>query len=237
MMAETSPKPAARKKASGVVVPHAPRWEQRLGAAIIYFAVRTYTMTLRLRWDDASREVFEKINGAAIYCLWHNRLALCMAAYQLESPKRNLGKGLAALISASRDGAFLSAILGRFGVEPVRGSSSRRGPQALLELTSWADRGYALAITPDGPRGPCYVIQEGVMSVAQLTGLPIVPFSFYTRNKIRLKSWDRFQIPLPFSRCEMSLGKPVYIPRDTTDAQREEMRKGLEATLKAISRD
>ncbi len=236
-MAETSPKPAARKKASGVVVPHAPRWKQRLGAAIVYFIARAYAMTLRLRWDGDSRDVLEKINGAAIYCLWHNRLALCMAVYQLESRKRNLGKGLAALISASRDGAFLSAILERFAVAPVRGSSSRRGPQALLELTSWAERGYAVAITPDGPRGPCYVVQEGVMSVAQLTGLPIVPFSFYSRRKIRLKSWDRFQIPLPFSRCEMSLGKPLFISRDTTDAQREEMRKGLEATLKTISRD
>ena len=82
---------------------------------------------------------------------------------------------MAALVSASKDGGFLSGILELFGVQPVRGSSSRRGPQALLELTTWAERGHDLTITPDGPRGPCYQVQDGVMSLAQLTGLPIVP--------------------------------------------------------------
>ena len=64
-------------------------------------------------------------------------------------------------------------------MQPVRGSTSRRGPQALLELTSWSERGYDLAITPDGPRGPCYVVQDGIMSLAQLTGLPILPVSYH----------------------------------------------------------
>ena len=68
---------------------------------------------------------------------------------------------MAALVSASKDGAFLTAILEQLKVQPVRGSSSRRGAQALLELTTWAERGYDLAITPDGPRGPRYVVQEG----------------------------------------------------------------------------
>ena len=79
------------------------------------------------------------------------------------------------MVSASRDGGILAGILEQFGVKPVRGSSSRRGPQALLEMTTWAERGYDLAITPDGPRGPRYKVQEGVISAAQLTGLPIVP--------------------------------------------------------------
>ena len=124
-----------------------------------------------------------------------------------------------------------------FGVQPVRGSSSRRGPQALLELTSWAERGYDLSITPDGPRGPCYVVQEGVMSLAQLTALPIVPVSFYMRRKIQLKSWDRFQIPLPFSRCEMILEKPTRVPRDATTEEREALRQQLQQALAAITRD
>ena len=110
-------------------------------------------------------------------------------------------------MSASRDGAFLAAILERFGVQPVRGSSSRRGAQALLELTTWAERGYDLAITPDGPRGPRYVVQDGAMSLAQITGLPIVPVSYFLKWKIQLKSWDGFQIPLPFSICEVTAGK------------------------------
>jgi len=107
----------------------------------------------------------------------------------------------------------------------------------LLELTSWAERGYDLAITPDGPRGPCYVVQEGVMGLAQLTGLPIMPVSYYLGWKIRPKSWDRFQIPLPFSRCEMVFGTPVRVPREASEAEREALRQQLERTLKEISRD
>jgi lysophospholipid acyltransferase (LPLAT)-like uncharacterized protein len=80
-------------------------------------------------------------------------------------------------------------------------------------------------------------VQEGVMSLAQLTGLPIVPFSFYAKWKICVKSWDRFQIPLPFSYCEMRLGKAVFVPRDVTDEQRELLRQQLETELRAITRD
>lgn len=237
MIVEVSSKPTPRKAKSGVVVPHAPRWYQRLGASLIHFASHLYTMTLRLHWDNPSGYAPSDVDGPAIFCLWHNRLILCMEAYQQHTRSRDPGGELAALISASKDGAFLAAILERFRVQPVRGSSSRRGPQALLELTSWAERGYNLAITPDGPRGPRYIVQEGVMSLAQLTGLPIVPFSFYARRKVKMKTWDGFQIPLPFSRCELSLGKPIHVPRDATDTQREEVRKKLEETLKEISRD
>jgi lysophospholipid acyltransferase (LPLAT)-like uncharacterized protein len=145
--------------------------------------------------------------------------------------------GLAAMVSASKDGAFLASILECFKVQPVRGSSSRRGPQALLELTTWAERGYDLAITPDGPRGPRYVVQEGVMSLAQLTGLPIVPASYHLNWKVRLHSWDRFQIPLPFTRCEFFFGRPLRVPREASDAQREGLRRQLEQTLNEITKD
>ena len=234
-MAEQSSK--APKRVSGIVVPHQPRWFQTLGALLIYWTARAYAMTLRIRWDNQSGYLMDRLGGPAIYCLWHNRLILCMEAYLAQTQQRSVGIGLAALISASKDGAFLEAILARFGVQAARGSSSRRGPQALLELTSWAERGYDLAITPDGPRGPRYIVQPGVMSLAQLTGLPIVPFGFHAHRKIQMKSWDGFQIPLPFSRCDLSLGLPVKVPRDATDTQREEIRLQLEQTLNSISRD
>ena len=160
-----------------------------------------------------------------------------MPAYFNYVKKHRQSTGLAAMVSASRDGGFLTGILERFHVQPVRGSSSRRGPQALLELTTWAERGYDLAITPDGPRGPLYVVQEGVMSLAQLTGLPIVPVSYHLGWRIRVKSWDRFQIPLPFSRCEMIYEKPIFVPREATAAEREVLRLQLEASLRRITPD
>jgi len=229
--------PSPTRKAGGLVVPHAPRWYQRLAAWLIFAAIRVVASTLRYRWHDRSG-LFEKPPaGPAIYCVWHNRLVLCMIAYYGYVKRHNATPGLAAMVSASKDGAFLAAILDCFKVQPVRGSSSRRGPQALLELTTWAERNYDLAITPDGPRGPRYVVQEGIMSLAQLTGRPIVPVGYFLGWKIQVKSWDGFQIPLPFSRCEMGFGKPILVPREATDSQRENLRQELERTLKDVSRD
>ena len=98
-------------------------------------------------------------------------------------------------------------------------------------MTSWAGRGYELAVTPDGPKGPCCGVQNGVMALAQVSGLPIVPYSCHLGWKIQLKSWDRFQIPLPFSRCEMSFGEPIHVPREATDAERAQLREQLRGVL------
>jgi hypothetical protein len=227
--------PPRKKNVSGVVVPHRPKWIQRVAAWIIFMAIRSFTFTLRYRWVDRS-EFLSRQPGPAVYCVWHNRLALSMIAYDFVK-RHNRTPGLAAMVSASKDGGFLTGILECFRVQPVRGSTSRRGPQALRELTTWARRGYDLAITPDGPRGPLYVVQDGVMSLAQLTGLPIVPVTYNLAWKIQVKSWDRFQIPLPFSRCEMIFEKPIVVPREVTEAEREKLRVELESKLRAISKD
>lgn len=144
---------------------------------------------------------------------------------------------LAAMVSASKDGAFLAAILEAFGVQPVRGSSSRRGPQALLELQTWAERGCNLALTPDGPRGPRYIAQDGAVLLAQITGLPIVPIGVSIGWKWTLKSWDAFQVPLPFSKCEVVFGEPIRVARELSDEAREAARVRLEECMKRFSRD
>ena len=234
---ESSRGAARRRRSGGVVVPHAPYWHQRLGARLVHLLIRSVSATLRNQWIDRSGYFDNGPADPAIYCVWHNRLALCLITYFDYVKKHNQTPGMAALVSASKDGGFLASILECFGVQPVRGSSSRRGPQALLELTSWAERGYDLAITPDGPRGPRYVAQEGVLALAQVTGLPIIPASYYLGWKVQAKSWDRFQIPLPFSVCEVMIGKPVRIPREASDEERETLRQQLEQTLREISRD
>ncbi len=230
------PPPVAAPQ-SGVVIPHQPAWHQRLIAWLLHLLLRVLAFTLRVRWTDRSGYFTEPPPGPAIYAVWHNRLALSMLIYYGFIRKRNRSNGLAAMVSASRDGGFLAGVLENFGVQAVRGSSSRRGAQALRELTTWARRDFDLAITPDGPRGPCYEVQEGIIALAQLTGRVIIPVSFDARWKIRVKSWDRFQIPLPFSRVEFFFEKPMQIPRETTPAERENFRVQLEAVLKKISRD
>ena len=231
-MSKTKP-----KRRSGIVVPHAPKWHQRLGAFVLYISLRALLFTVRCRLRTPSEYAAPGAPAAAIFCIWHNRLATCIKVLDVCRRPHNSGAGMAALVSASKDGAFLSRILEWFGVQPVRGSSSRRGAQALLELTTWSERGYDLTITPDGPRGPCYQVQEGITSLAQVTGLPIVPITFNLNWKIKIKSWDRFQIPLPFARCDVCVGTPVRVPPDASDEQREELRRRLEAELRAITKD
>jgi lysophospholipid acyltransferase (LPLAT)-like uncharacterized protein len=223
------PAPAPGRK--GLVVPHVPRRLQRVAAVLAFTLERLVTATLRYEWRDASGLMDSASARPVIFCIWHNRLALSMVVH------RKYPRKLAALISASKDGALLSAVLNKFGVLAVRGSSSRRGPQALLELTSQAERGYDVAITPDGPRGPRYAVQEGVISLAQVTGRSIVPVTWNTSWKICVKSWDRFQIPLPFARCEMVLNQPIVVPRNASDAEREELRAELERSLRGSSLD
>lgn len=218
-------------------MPNTPTWYQRLGAALVFGAVKSVCATLRFSYIDRGG-YYEQASGApVIFCVWHNRLAVCLSAYFAYALRRNPTMGMAAMVSASRDGAFLTAILESFGVQPVRGSSSRRGPQALLELTGWAERGYDLAITPDGPRGPRYVVQEGVMALAQVTGLPIIPVSYNLGRKLQLKSWDRFQIPCPLARCEVILARPIRVPRDIPEDERERLRLEVQASLVEITRD
>ena len=193
-------------------------------------------MTWRCRFVDAHGFLKEPV-GPTIFCCWHNRLALSMTIWERFSRKRIRSEGLVALISASHDGGLLARALHYFNVEAVRGSSSRRGPQALLELSSYTDRGYSVAITPDGPRGPCYTIGDGIVALGQISGLPILPVSSHVRWKIKLKSWDRFQVPLPFARCEIRIGLPVIVPRDCTDMQRDAAKQELLQRMQALTQD
>jgi lysophospholipid acyltransferase (LPLAT)-like uncharacterized protein len=200
-------------------------------AWLLSLVERFVTSSLRFTWQDHSGLAEGPGNTPVIFCLWHNRLAISMVVH------RRYPRKLAALVSASKDGALIGAVLATFGVEQVRGSTSRRGPQALLELARRARQGYDLAITPDGPRGPRYVVQSGIISLAQVTRLPIIPVTCNARRKICLKSWDRFQIPLPFSRCELILNAPMVVPREAGETKREELRNELEQTLRNSSDD
>ena len=213
------------------VIPHHAGSLQRTVARLLFMVERTVTATLRCRWEDRSGLADAENGQRVIFCLWHNRLAISMVVHR-RYPRR-----LAALVSASKDGALLAAVLEAFGVEHVRGSTSRRGPQALLELTSRAETGCDLAVTPDGPKGPRYIVQKGIIALAQVTGLPIIPVTCNTRRKICLKSWDGFQIPLPFSICELILNQPIFVRREACEVEREEMRVELESSLRASSRD
>lgn len=218
---------------SGVVVPHRLKWHGEIGAFAIFALIKILSLTWRVRLVN---EV-EGVRAPVIFSIWHNRLALCMKAYYGFGAQRWPAPGLAALISASKDGAILSRALKYFKVTPVRGSSSRRGRQALLELTTLMEEGFNAAITPDGPRGPKYKVQEGIIALAQITGATIIPVTAKVDRKWAMKSWDAFQIPKPFAICEMHLSKPMRVERDATDAEREVLRVELERRMMEITFD
>jgi lysophospholipid acyltransferase (LPLAT)-like uncharacterized protein len=225
--------PARPAQKSGVVVPQRLKWHGELAAVAIFALIKTLSLTWRARLVSQLPDV----KGPVIFSIWHNRLALCMKAYYGFGAAQWPAPGLAALISASKDGALLARTLKYFHVSPVRGSSSRRGRQALLELTTHIENGFNVAITPDGPKGPKYKAQEGIIALSQITGATILPVSFKVSAKWALRSWDAFQIPKPFAACEIFVNKPIHVPREASDEQREALRAELERRMLEITFD
>ena len=115
------------------------------------------------------------------------------------------------MISASRDGELISRVAGFFGYVPIRGSSSRGGKEAAQEMVAALQAGRRCAITPDGPRGPRRELKMGVVQLAKMTGSPVVPFGFAVERGWRLRSWDQFIVPKPFSKAVFVYGEPILV--------------------------
>ncbi|MFN0069324.1 MAG: lysophospholipid acyltransferase family protein [Limisphaerales bacterium] len=217
--------------------PHAPTGTQRGLARVIFGLTHGITATQRLRVGDPHGGLALAQRGPVVFALWHNRSALSLYIYRRLFHRPDPRRRLAALASASRDGALMAAVLELFGAAPVRGSSSRRGLLAAAELIDAARAGADLAITPDGPRGPRYVVQPGAVAVAQATGRPIVPVGINTRWRFNARSWDGYQVPLPFARVEVVFGSALD-PREHRGAGgREWLRAELQRELEAVTRD
>jgi lysophospholipid acyltransferase (LPLAT)-like uncharacterized protein len=229
--------PRASAPQMGHITVHDPSWGQRCLARVIYLLVRIVVATIRFRWADGAVMKVPQAGRPYIFCTWHNRLPLSIALYEQYTKAVGGSPRLAAIVSASRDGAMMSAVLKQFGVLTLRGSSSRRGAQVLLELGESLGQGYDVAFAADGPRGPLYSMKVGVVVLAQMSGRPLVPACYHLSSKITLKSWDHFQIPLPFCTCTIQLGDPVPVPRHGGDELREKIREHVESALRALTRD
>jgi lysophospholipid acyltransferase (LPLAT)-like uncharacterized protein len=139
------------------------------------------------------------------------------------------------MISASRDGELITTIGRFFGYTAVRGSSSRGGQEATREMVDHLQAGKRCAITPDGPRGPRREMKPGAVNIARLTGAPIVCFGFAAEHCWRLKSWDQFIIPKPFSRAVFVYGEPIRIPREDGEDSKymEQIQKEMDRVTNA----
>jgi len=225
-------KPRAKPQ-SGIVVPYKLNWWRRALVLGIHCLIRIVSATIRYRWEFHPA-VRANQNRPVIFCVWHNRLALSPTIYRAYVRHSGQPPRLTAVVSASRDGALIAGVLKTFGIDAVRGSSSRRGAPAFLELLTAVRAGSDLAVTPDGPRGPRYVVQPGAIALAEMSGRPIIPVGPVIGRKISLRSWDGFQIPLPFSRATVRFGEPMQV---APEHDREKIRAELERRLSEISND
>lgn len=193
--------------------------------------IRAVGVTLRFRVDDRAGIMKDPPEGALIWIFWHNRVFTVPYIY-----RKFLGaRRGAVLTSPSRDGEMIAQVMRRFGVDAVRGSSNKRSAAALRELVGWLKGGNDIVITPDGPRGPVYELQPGVIKVAQLTAAPVFPVGVRYSKCFRLKSWDGFMIPWPFTRVDVVFGEYHEVPRTRDPAAFEAERKKLESLLKQIA--
>jgi len=189
--------------------------------------IRAIGLTLRVRIKDEAGYTSGAHRGQYIMAFWHNRMFALTVAFR----KHYRGRKAYVLTSASRDGGLLAAFMARFGIGNVRGSSSRRGATALRELQELLAGGYDVIVTPDGPRGPCYRLGQGIIFLARKSGCPIMPIRVEYSRCLRLKSWDRFMIPIPFSRADITLEKLFRVDRAETDEEFEQQRSELERAM------
>ena len=192
--------------------------------------LRLLFLTLRLSVAPDALEAMRGTRGTVLITFWHNRiLGIALAFLRRYPPGR---RGVTVLTSPSRDGEILAGVVGRLGMGAVRGSSSRRGARALRELGRLVAEGVDIAITPDGPRGPRYVLGPGVVHLAQTTGAPIMPVHARFSRAFRMKTWDGFNVPLPFSKVEVTVGTMIHVPRDADAAAFERIRAHVEEVLR-----
>jgi len=176
--------------------------------------IRLPGYTLRLSMDDPAGLFNRPDRPPAIVAFWHNRIALMPLIYERFCRHRTA----LAFISRSRDGEFVTQVASLFGIKAIRGSTSRHGAAAALAaIRASKDQSVDIGITPDGPRGPRYQIQPGVIRLAQMTQRPIITLTYHLGWKIQLKSWDRFQLPVPFSTCHLVTSEPIFVPEEATE--------------------
>lgn len=185
--------------------------------------LRLWVRTLRLEADVETVRRLTKSDVPAAIVLWHNRLFLSPEFFRrFRTQRRVYG-----LVSASKDGAWLAAFYRMIGIHPVRGSSSNLGREAAKLLIERMREGHDIGITPDGPRGPMYVVEPGVLVVTRRLNAPMVLLGAeFTRAK-RLRSWDRLYIPWPFSRVKLRCTVLESVRADGEKISAEDVRAAL----------
>jgi lysophospholipid acyltransferase (LPLAT)-like uncharacterized protein len=200
------------------------RIEIRIASFVFYWLIRAIGLTMR--FETTGYENFDSITAAGrlpIYCFWHNRIIPGTYFFR--------DRGIIVMSSASYDSEYTTRCIQRFGYGFVRGSSTRGGTRALVSMIKMMKAGYAMAFTVDGPRGPRYEVKPGPILLAKKTGNALMPFIVESRSFWTIKSWDRLQIPKPFTAANVMIAPPIYVDPEANDDELESKRLELQAAL------
>jgi lysophospholipid acyltransferase (LPLAT)-like uncharacterized protein len=206
-------------------------WRRR--AAISAIAALGYPLINALghtlRWRVEGLHHYDAIVAAGrqpVMAFWHGRILPATFYFR--------GRGIVVITSENFDGEWIARIIERFGYGTARGSTTRGGKRAMLQLRRDMESGKPAGFTVDGPRGPARVAQPGAIWLAKTTGNPVLPFHLEASSHWSLRSWDRTQIPKPFTTVALAVGEPMPIQTDASDVQLEVARAELDARLQQL---
>jgi hypothetical protein len=206
------------------------RFQASAIAALGYPLVNALGRTLR--WRVEGLQHFDAIVASGrqpVMAFWHGRILPATVYFR--------GRGIVVITSENFDGEWIARIIERFGYGIARGSTTRGGRRAMLQLVREMEKGKPAGFTVDGPRGPARVAQPGAVWLAKVTGNPVLPFHLEASRYWSVRSWDRTQIPKPFSTVALVVGEPMAVPGEASDDELEGARTELATRLKALERD
>ena len=216
-----------RKRRPLKLVRRCARAGSALLAPIVACALRGLAATWRVRVEGED-PFAAGASGGVLAALWHRGVLVAVAFYR--------DSGICVPVSRSADGELIVAVLKRLGLgEPPRGSSRSGAVPVLRNLIRLVRAGRDVAIVTDGPLGPARVSKPGVVQVARLARAPIVPVALSARPCVRIRSWDRMLVPLPFARVLCRYGEPIEVPPDAKGERLEALRRALDARLDALT--
>ena len=185
------------------------------------------------RWSIEGTEIPEQLFAADkpfLVAFWHGRLLMMSEAWPYK-------KGFSMVVSQHRDGQLIARTISHLGFGSILGSTTKGGSTVTRAMLRALRDGQCVGLTPDGPQGPRMRVSHGIVQVARLAGVPIVPIAFSARPCRLINSWDRLMVPLPFCRGVIRWGSPIEVPVDVGDAGIRETAKLLEASLNQLVHD
>ena len=205
------------------------RWLIRAADLAFFLAIKLIGKTVKFEIDGREHwEAAMRANNIPIYTFWHNRIFLGTYFFQ--------GRGIVIMTSRSFDGEYIARFIQRFGYGAVRGSSSRGAAGAFVEMVRLMRAGCSAGFAIDGPRGPRYEAKMGSVLLAKKTGFPILPFTLTAKTFWEVKSWDRTQIPKPFTRARVTIAPPISVAPDADDDELAAKRNELEQQLDLVNK-